>query len=104
MLELAWLLLGCGFPADDPPEGSVGSGPHSACVTDGDQFAAAVSPVVHGDRIVCGVEGGAAGSSRNLLLPASDSRRLEANRAVPRPLALERVGEGGLLLLEVLGE
>jgi len=81
-------LAGC---APNPPE---------TCVTDDDQFEREIAPLLESTCITCHVDGGIAGSTRNVL----DSGDPAANQEVLLPLALEQVDGRSLLLLKITGE
>ncbi len=74
------------------------------CLSDEEQFARDVSPLLQGDCVACHQAGSVAGETRNVLLPDSEADHLAHNQAVLTPLALESVDGFSLVVAKALGE
>ena len=105
-------LLACGGPApkapagaDEPPPADTGPPgepepePDPDCVTDDEQFAAQVAPLLQADCVACHVDGGMAGGTRQVLVPGDDAAATAANHAALAALVRD-TPDGAALLLE----
>ncbi len=74
------------------------------CLTDEEQFARDVSPLLQADCIACHQAGSIADGTRHVLLPDSEADHLAHNFGVLVPLALETVDDLPLVVAKALGE
>ena len=84
-------------PTSDPTDGD-------DCLTDAEQFARDVSPLLQSDCVACHQAGSVAESTRNVLLPDTEAGHLDHNFDVLVPLALETADDLPLVVAKALGE